>query len=136
MGLDHVEARWREALEGQQTMLIAELEGRIAGSVSLGERPEFPGFLHLFALVVANDCQAQGIGTALIQAVEREGDERGLVGVYLGVANDNRDARRLYERLGYREEGRPFVSRWTWRGLGGEQREVVELVHRLFKRFS
>lgn len=135
MGLDHIEARWGETCAGQTTMFVAAIGDQVVGSVSFGERAEFPGLLHLFALAVEQRFQGQGIGTMLIRAVELEAQRRGLDGVYLGVANDNLHARRLYERLGYAEEGRPFVSRWTWRGNDGSSREVVELVHRLFKRF-
>jgi ribosomal protein S18 acetylase RimI-like enzyme len=117
-------------------MLVAAFGDELVGSVSFGERAEYPGLLHLYALAVEPASQNRGIGTALIRAVEHEARRRGLGGVYLGVANDNIAARRLYERLGYVEEGRPFVSRWTWRGADGSSRDVVELVHRLFKRFD
>lgn len=136
MGLDHIEARWGEAQCNHVTMIVAAFGDDVVGGVSLGERAEFPGLLHLYALAVEPRSQNRGIGSTLIRAVEEEAQKRGLGGVYLGVANDNTNARRLYERLGYIEEGRPFVSRWTWRGNDGSVREVVELVHRLFKRFD
>ena len=136
LGRDHIEGRWSEREQGLRTMFVAETDGRFAGGVSFDVRPDFPGLLHLYALAVAPPLQRGGVGTALIRAVEDESRRRGLEGVYLGVAEDNPDARRLYESLGYHGEGEPFVSRWTWRGDNGEERQVEESVYRLFKRFA
>ncbi|MDO8614107.1 MAG: GNAT family N-acetyltransferase [Dehalococcoidia bacterium] len=136
LGRDHIEARWIERQQGLRTIFVAELGGRFAGSVSFDERPELPRLLHLFALAVAPALHNRGIGSALIAHVEEEARRRGLDGVCLGVADGNAPARRLYERLGYRREGDSYVSRWLWRGLSGAQREVVETVYRMFKRFQ
>ena len=46
--------------------------------------------------------QNLGIGTRLIAAVEDLLQKRGYKIVELGVEKDNPDAKRLYERLGYR----------------------------------
>jgi len=136
LGLDHIDARWAERLAGLQTMFVAELDGRLAGSVSFDVRGEFADMLHLFALGVVPSLQQRGIGKALIRRVEDEARARGLRGVWLGVADDNYDARRLYDRLGYVQEGEAYTGRWLWRGPDGEEREVVENIHRMFKRFG
>ncbi len=136
LGGEHIDGRWIERQQGLATMFVAEFDGRFAGSVSFDERPEFPQLLHLFALAVVPALQGRGVGSALIGAVEAEARRRGLEGVYLGVADDNHRAQRLYERLGYRREGAAHESRWLWRGTGGDQREVVENVYRMFKRFG
>jgi GNAT superfamily N-acetyltransferase len=47
--------------------------------------------------------RGHGLGTALVAAVEQRAVELGYLRIDLGVALDNPDARRLYERLGYRE---------------------------------
>lgn len=48
------------------------------------------------------DLRGNGIGTTLITAAETEATARGLRHIGLGVARDNPDAHRLYQRLGYR----------------------------------
>jgi ribosomal protein S18 acetylase RimI-like enzyme len=134
--VDHVQARWHERAEGRRTMFIAEWRGSLAGSVSFDERADFPGLLHLFALGVVASLQRRGIGTALIRAVEREAMDRGLIGIFLGVADYNTDAQRLYERLGYRREGPAFLSSYHWRGPNGDTRDIRETVFRMFRRFG
>lgn len=130
----HIAERWRERLAGERTMLIADVDGRMTGSVSFDERDTFTGLLHLFALGVVPDAQRRGIGTKLIEAVEQEACDRRLDGVYLAVAIDNFDAIRLYERLAYVRTGDPYTARWTWYGANGESREVVERCFRMVKR--
>jgi ribosomal protein S18 acetylase RimI-like enzyme len=108
----HIERRWSEALFGFRDAYVAEVDGRPVGTVSTSEREELPGCLHLSALEVAPALQSRGIGTQLIACVEDKSRERSMAGVYLDVAIDNEDARRLYERLGYVAHGDPFVASW------------------------
>lgn len=129
----HIENRWAERLEGRRTMFVADVEGRLAGSVSFEQRDELPGLMHLFALAVLPELQGRGIGTRLVAAVEDEALARGLRGVHLGVAIDNDGALRLYRRLGYERVGEAYDARWTWFSPNGEQREVVERCYRMLK---
>jgi ribosomal protein S18 acetylase RimI-like enzyme len=55
---------------------------------------------------VLDSIQSRGIGTALIHAAEARIQERGLHAAEVGVDDENPRARRLYERLGYREFAR------------------------------
>ncbi|OGO49590.1 MAG: hypothetical protein A2148_11365 [Chloroflexi bacterium RBG_16_68_14] len=132
----HIEGRWRERLAGERTMLVAERDGEALGSVSFGEREEFPRLLYLFALAVVEPFQRQGIGSRLVVSVEAEARRRGVEGICLAVAVDNEGAIRLYERLGYRRTGEPFISRWTWYGPDGETREIVERCYRMVRRLG
>jgi ribosomal protein S18 acetylase RimI-like enzyme len=70
--------------------------------------------LRLFALDVGLRFRGRGIGTALIEAVERRARRQGLRGVNLEVGVDNGDAIRLYERLGYRRRGSPVAGESSW----------------------
>lgn len=133
---DHIDGRWREREAGERTAFVAELDGAMAGFVSLEERKEFPGQLHLFELGVLEPLRGLGIGTWLIEAIEAEARRLGLNGVYLGVGIDNVAAVRLYERLGYERVGEPFDSRWIWYGPDGEEREVRERCYRMVRRFD
>jgi GNAT superfamily N-acetyltransferase len=128
--------RWSECLAGHREISVAEVDGRLAGSVSVNEREEFPGFLHLFALDVSPPLQSRGIGTRLIAWVEEASRTRVRAGVYLEVSTTNTRARALYERLGYAQDGKPFLNSWfRYDSEGNFLEEVVETVVRLVKRF-
>ena len=81
--------------------LVAEAGGRIVGYGNV----EDTGYLdHLF---VRWDCQGQGIGTALLEAVLDLADNWLMLHrVELEVYADNGDAIRLYQRFGFETEGR------------------------------
>ena len=69
--------------------------------------------MRLFALDVGQAFQRIGAGTAMVKAVEAIAAERGLDEVNLEVEIDNKDAIRLYRRLGYRIYGEPVMDRWN-----------------------
>ena len=131
----HIAGRWHERLQGERTASVAEMDGEAVGSVSFEERREIPGLMHLYALVVVEPSQSRGIGTRLIASVEEEARGRKLAGIHLGVATDNIGALRLYERLGYKRVGEPYMARWMWYGPDGEEREISERCFRMVKRF-
>jgi len=65
--------------------------------------PEYPDMQDL---LVKEDRRNQGHGTLLISEFERRAKDRGYDRVGLAVnPEDNRSARRLYERLGYLHDG-------------------------------
>ena len=68
-------------------------------------RQHLPGVPRLDHLEVLGPFQGRGIGTALIRAGEDTARQLGHEQIALGVGLDNRDARRLYERLGYENAG-------------------------------
>jgi ribosomal protein S18 acetylase RimI-like enzyme len=128
-----LENRWDDKVAGFREALVVEVGGAPVGTVSFNEHQEFAGLLHLFAFDVAEPFRNRGIGTQLVAAIESAARDKGLTGVYLEVNVENQDAIRLYERLGFRVGGEPFLNRWTRRD--GTSREVVELSHRMFKFF-
>jgi GNAT superfamily N-acetyltransferase len=62
------------------------------------------GAAYLRLLLIADNAQHRGIGSALLQAVERHARERANH-MYLLATSDNSGARRFYERHGYRHVG-------------------------------
>jgi predicted N-acetyltransferase YhbS len=103
-------------------LLVAWRRGEPVGDVYLWcephEEPElreaYPGVPLLNHLAVAPPHHGAGIGTALVRAAHDAARRRGHDRIVLGVGVDNLDAKRLYERLGYRDWGRgPITARWT-----------------------
>jgi ribosomal protein S18 acetylase RimI-like enzyme len=128
-----IETRWREQELGFRTIVVAELEGRIVGTVSFHPPPEPPSSLHLFALEVGAEWRRRGIGRALVEYVVEEARRRGLRRVRLEVRVDN-PARRLYHRAGFRRVGEPFVNGWWRYAEDGTRERVEELSLRMVKR--
>lgn len=65
---------------------------------------------YLDSLAVDSSCQGQGIGTILIEAFEKRAQQLGHSKVMLIVDVNNPKAQKLYERLGYNEDGMIIVS--------------------------
>ena len=73
-------------------------DGRVAGFYWIEERDRT---LHLHGLILRRDFQRRGIGTRVLEALER--DHKGRVtAIELGVHRSNEGAIRLYERAGFR----------------------------------
>jgi ribosomal protein S18 acetylase RimI-like enzyme len=90
---------------------------------------------YVYGLRVRREHRRNGIGTRLMQAVEADLYRRGFRLVCLNVSRDNGEAKRLYERLGYRivavEEGR-----WSYIDDRGVRQYMHEPAWRMEKRLS
>jgi ribosomal protein S18 acetylase RimI-like enzyme len=80
----------------------ADAEPGVAGFTILIMQGAFVGYIQ--SVAVRDDCRGRGIGTALIEFVERR-ILREAPNVFICVSSFNPDARRLYERLGYKVVG-------------------------------
>jgi ribosomal protein S18 acetylase RimI-like enzyme len=76
--------------------------------------------------------QRRGLGTALIREAEQYLIERNYDSVSIAAAKDNPDARRLYERLGYRVYTEDS-GRWSYTDHEGRTRHVYEPCYMLEK---
>jgi GNAT superfamily N-acetyltransferase len=124
-------ARFALQAEGTATYLIAWCEGVPVGHVFVewaGTRDEplvsllgpCPLLTDLF---VEEELRSHGIGSRLLQEVERLARERGQPRIALGVATNNPRARALYERRGYRDAGfGEYTSRWLETDEQGQER--------------
>jgi L-phenylalanine/L-methionine N-acetyltransferase len=87
--------------------LVAEVEGQVVGSIGLQVNRR-PRISHLagFGMMVLDDWQGKGIGTALLQAALDLADKwLNLVRIELTVYTDNTAAIALYKKFGFEIEG-------------------------------
>ncbi len=80
---------------------------------------------YIYAVHVMPPLQGLGIGTHLIDVAESILVERGFRWVTIAVAKENLQARRLYERLGYRIF-REDPGQWSFTGPDGKLHQVNE----------
>ncbi len=97
-----------DVARGTRLMLGAVVEARIVGQVFVQLRSSELEFAqagrrgYLYSLRVRPEWRGQGLGSQLIAAAEAELLARGYGEAAISTVKDNPDARRLYERLGYR----------------------------------
>lgn len=115
------ERRFQAQREKGREYLIAWLDGKPVGNLDLrydgfdSEKlsDEMRKIPELNAITVAEGCRGKGIGTVLIKEGERRVKERGFKQVGMGVNPENEGAKRLYERLGYKDSG-TGLHRGSW----------------------
>ncbi len=102
-------AFWRRVAQGvaagERALLVAEDAGGLCGTVQLVlDQPENqPHRAELSKMLVHRRARRQGLGAALMRAVEATARECGKTLLVLDTAND--EAERLYERLGWTRVG-------------------------------
>jgi len=113
-----------ERLDGDAFVLVARRDDDVAGYAFVAiEGPDpvwYTGDLRaeLCHLSVADGERGNGVGTALLDAMDAELERRGVEDVEIGVDTANHDAVRLYERRGYRADfhifyGSPGKKPWA-----------------------
>jgi len=110
-----IRATFEAQERGDMLMLLADLNGFPVGQLWINlalKREERTGCL--WAGRVFPWLRSLGLGSRLFALAERLLRERGYAGVEFGVEKDNPDARRLYERLGYRVIG-SIPTEWIMR---------------------
>jgi ribosomal protein S18 acetylase RimI-like enzyme len=93
-------------LRGENIMLVGELHQYPIGQawIDLTKRRS-EGVGYIWAVRVFPFLRGLGLGSRLMQFAEQVLRERSIFTAEVGVEKDNPDARRLYERLGYRQSG-------------------------------
>lgn len=86
--------------------LLAIENESVLGGVSFYANDDESRSAFVTQVMVLPEAQGQGIGTLLLEACEEESRRRGMESIKLEVRFDNKGARRLYERMGYRQVGK------------------------------
>jgi ribosomal protein S18 acetylase RimI-like enzyme len=92
----------------RELFFVARLDGRLVGTV-MGGYDGHRGWV--YSLAVGPEMQRRGIGTALMQHVERELSDRGCPKVNLQVLASNAATVAYYEKLGYSVEDRVSMGK-------------------------
>ncbi|WP_152775845.1 GNAT family N-acetyltransferase [Streptomyces spongiae] len=93
---------------GPRDHLVAELGGQLAGYIRLGYPTPLACNSHvrqIQGLVVAETARGDGVGRALLRAVQEEARRQGARRLTLRVLGHNTPARKLYESEGFVVEG-------------------------------
>ncbi|ABU81760.1 ribosomal protein S18-alanine N-acetyltransferase [Ignicoccus hospitalis] len=86
------------------TSLVAEVNGKVVGYAIAAK--EVDKKLHLLNFAVDPQYRGLGIGSALLESLEKLAKKKGLKSIYLEVEEDNYRAMRLYKKMGFVEVGR------------------------------
>ena len=131
----------KEADRGRQTLLVADWNANIIGqifvlysTVNADPRPvPYTGYLYSFR--VKPEFRNLGIGSALIEKAEEILLEKAFRRVLIGVAKENHDAQRLYERHGY-EVIADDPGEWSYIDHRNQVQNVNEATFIMEKFFS
>ena len=90
----------------REILIVAFLEEEYAGHLTL-QPEEWNASQHVakLGIIVRKDCRHLGVGCALMRAGEEIGITSGYTKIVLSTFEDNKVARDLYEKLGYRIVG-------------------------------
>lgn len=101
-------ARWREHFADDDhggIDLVAEIDERVVGAVSVGADRDDSGLGELWAINLDPDVFGTGVGQELFVAGVDRLRELGFRKAVLWVVQENDRARRFYERNGWRPDG-------------------------------
>ena len=97
---------WLRNLAPDEYILVAEVDGKVVGSVSLSRRRGRLAHVAGLGMAVHDGYQGRGIGTALLGAALDLADNwLNIRRVELDVYTDNLTAIRMYEKFGFETEG-------------------------------
>lgn len=124
---DIIADAWRRHCAGDNPMIVVDVAGFPVAQAWIDLARRAPQRIAvLWAVRVMPFLQGRGVGSRLLAAAEAEIRRRGLEVAEVGVEKDNEGARRLYERLGYRQCGEELDELGYRTPWGEEVREVVD----------
>jgi ribosomal protein S18 acetylase RimI-like enzyme len=132
---------FERARNGRTVLWLADLPDKeIIGQLFVqlnSQRPELANGVsraYIYSFRVRSAYRGAGVGTGLLRVAEADLVARGFLQVTLNVARENLEARRLYERQGYRVVA-PEPGRWHYIDHRGRLREVNEPSWRMEKNY-
>jgi ribosomal protein S18 acetylase RimI-like enzyme len=106
------EPEWRRLLE-TATWIVAQESQRVVGLVRSDGEPGRSSTRHLESIWVAPEHRRHGVFRHLLHAVAEHEREMGATDLLLWVLEDNHDAQRAYETVGFEPTGeRQFLHAW------------------------
>ena len=125
----YIRQAFKAMMEGQRMMLVADLNGFPVGQIYIQfdskNKQHADGYKrgYIYAFRVIDHLQRCGIGSALLNAAEKTLIGRGFIFATLQVSKRNEDARRLYQKNGYRVFSED-PGHWYYVDHIGKQQEV------------
>lgn len=133
---------FQNSRSGNTLIWVVENEdGEIVGQVFLSllsSQSELADGIHrayLFSFRLKPDYRNHGLGSYMLDFVESYLVRRGFDTLRINVARDNVQARRMYERHGYRVIG-PEEGRWRYQDQFGQWQSVHEPAWRMLKKLK
>ena len=97
---------WLRNLAPDEYALVAEVDGKVVGNISLSRRRGRLAHVAGLGMAVHDDYQGRGVGTTLLGAALDLADNwLNIRRVELDVYTDNLTAIRMYEKFGFETEG-------------------------------
>lgn len=108
-----IEVSLASARDDNRAVLVAEVDDRVVGIVTLGERTHFTADVdgYVGELVTAEDIEGRGVGRALLTAAEDWARQRGRTHLTLETGAQNTRALSFYRRSGYADEDLRLTKR-------------------------
>lgn len=99
-------------IRGDYPYLVAEEDGTVVGYAYLDAYNERSAYRYTadLSIYLAHDCLSRGVGSALLTAIERLAEQRGLRNIVSIITEENARSLAFHERHGYREVGRLYKS--------------------------
>ena len=123
-----------EQVAGTRTCFVANVDGQVAGYVTVNWQPAYAGFADLNIpeiqdLNVLTTYRRKGIASRLLDRAEGEAGHRsGVVGIGVGLHPGYNVAQRLYAKRGYIPDARGIYVRKSFRGRGRKSSVDDDLV--------
>lgn len=118
------EGQWAAHIEEEdRSNLIMILDGRIIGTSGFSQSriPEMDGFGEIISLYLLPEYMGNGYGAVLLQAAMDELAKMGYDKMFLWVLEENKNARRFYEKSGWIQSKHCLCS-----NIGGKELREVQ----------